>query len=583
MGEPTEAALKVLAEKMCGNNQGMSYSERRGKEVSSLATLDFTSERKAMSTVVSGYRNSKDILIKGAPDRVIEKCSAFFSLQCPDTPADFSAEMKKTVLKHVAILSSQGLRCLALAEIPRAGQLANLNEDNKAELLGDISKYGEYETGAVFVGIVCIKDPVRAEVKPAIADCKVAGIRVVMITGDSKETATAIAKELDIIEEGQDLETSVYTGAQFAKMNAEQRRQAIAGDEGMVFSRVEPAHKRELVKCLIDQGQIVAMTGDGVNDAPALKQAHIGVAMGISGTEVAKFASDMVLADDNFATIVKAIEEGRAIYSNMKAFIRYLISSNIGEVLSIFFTAMLGVPEGFSSVQLLWVNLVTDGPPATALGFNPPDSDNMKKPPRAHDEELLNRWTIIRYSVIGFYVGCATVGIFVYWYLYADWTGDGHTLVSWYQLTHWGECPAWSKADFAPANFSGMDFSQNACQYFTSGKIKASTLSLTVLVLIEMLNALNAISEDNSLLESGVFLNPWLLLAITASMVLHCVILYIPVFAKIFGILPLNLQEWALVFAFSLPVIVLDEVLKVFGRAFNRAEQESRLARKKRQ
>lgn len=313
---------------------------------------------------------------------MIEKCQTY--KKADGSLANFSADDKKKLVSQIQEFAKKGLRILGVGIIFDGGKLADLTKANQEQKLSDINKYADYEIGGTFLGFVCIRDPPRDEVKSAIEDCKTAGIRVIMITGDSKETAVSIAKELQIID--QDGPNVSFTGTEFEHLTADQKRKALGGSGGKVFSRVEPRHKRELVKILIEMDQVVAMTGDGVNDAPALKQAHIGIAMGITGTEVAKEASDMVLADDNFATIVKAVEEGRSIYSNMKAFIRYLISSNIGEVASIFLTAMLGVPEGFTSVQLLWVNLVTDGPPATALGFNPPDRDVMKKPPRKSDD-----------------------------------------------------------------------------------------------------------------------------------------------------------------------------------------------------
>merc|ERR1740130_1447820 len=314
-----------------------------------------------------------------------------------------------------------------------------------------------------FLGVAGMKDPPRKQVAQALVECDQAGIRVMVITGDNKHTAEAICRQIGLFGAEEDLSEVSFEGRDFIEMDKEEQLRILGGQGGRVFSRAEPAHKSRIISLLKSNGEVAAMTGDGVNDAPALKAASIGIAMGIAGTEVAKEASDMVLADDNFATIVAAIEQGRSIYNNMKAFIRYLISSNIGEVASIFFTAALGFPEGLIPVQLLWVNLVTDGPPATALGFNPPDADIMKKPPRNASDELITPWVFFRYMIVGLYVGFATVGIFVYWYVWYDWSEYSHPLISYQHLANWGKCSDFASLfpddkfapDFAPWAASG--------------------------------------------------------------------------------------------------------------------------------
>lgn len=278
------------------------------------------------------------------------------------------------------------------------------------------------------------------------------------------------------------------------------------------------------------------------------RQADIGVAMG-SGTAVAKGAADMVLADDNFSTIVNAVEEGRSIYNNTKQFIRFLISSNIGEVVSIFLAAALGMPEALSPVQLLWVNLVTDGLPATALGFNPPESDIMKRPPRSATEPIVNGWLFFRYIVVGTWVGLATVLGPIWWFLYYE----NGPLITFYELTHFHGC---TNHTFA----NGYD-----CSVFTHDP-RPSTVALTILVTIEMFNAFNSTCENQSIIKMPPWKNMWLIYAVATSFALHFMVLYIPVFSFMFGVAALTWAEWYAVLALSLPVIIIDEVCKFASR-----------------
>merc|ERR1719183_2118986 len=352
------------------------------------------------------------------------------------------------------------LRCLCLATADSPMSPNDMDLDNSA-------KFINYEVNLTFCGVVGMLDPPRMEVAPALKLCKQAGIRVIMITGDNKNTAEAICKRIGIFGENEQTEGKAYSGREFDDLSAGEQKNAVANSR--MFARVEPFHKSKIVDYLQQMKEISAMTGDGVNDAPALKKAEIGIAMG-SGTAVAKSASEMILADDNFSSIVAAVEEGRAIYNNMKQFIRYLISSNIGEVVSIFLAAALGVPEALIPVQLLWVNLVTDGLPATALSFNPPDLDIMDKQPRSSNDALISASLLFRYCAIGGYVGFATVFSAAWWFLYAT---DGPAL-SWYQLTHFMQCLG------GGPEFEGVD-----CKIFEDPH--PMTMALSVLVVIELL------------------------------------------------------------------------------------------------
>ncbi|GKV01074.1 hypothetical protein SLEP1_g13664 [Rubroshorea leprosula] len=580
VGMPTEAALKVFVEKMglpevygsSDHADPQRCSQLWNKMEQRIATLEFDRDRKSMGVIVNSSSGRKSLLVKGAVENLLER-SSFVQL-LDGSIVELDACFRDSILQSLHEMSTRALRCLGFAYKEELSEFATYNgdEDHPAhQLLLNPSNYSSIESNLIFVGLVGLRDPPRREVRQAIEDCKAAGIRVMVITGDNQNTAEAICREIGVFGAHEDIKARSITGKEF--MNHPAQKNHLRQSGGLLFSRAEPRHKQEIVRLLKEDGEVVAMTGDGVNDAPALKLADIGVAMGIAGTEVAKEASDMVLADDNFSTIVAAVGEGRSIYNNMKAFIRYMISSNIGEVASIFLTSALGIPEGMIPVQLLWVNLVTDGPPATALGFNPPDKDIMKKPPRRSDDSLITPWILFRYLVIGSYVGIATVGIFIIWYTHHTFlginlSGDGHSIVTYSQLANWGQCSSWKNFSASPftAGSQVFEFDSNPCEYFHSGKIKASTLSLSVLVAIEMFNSLNALSEDSSLLAMPPWVNPWLLLAMSVSFGLHFLILYVPFLAQVFGIVPLSLNEWLLVVAVAFPVILIDEVLKFIGR-----------------
>jgi Ca2+-transporting ATPase len=381
----------------------------------------------------------------------------------------------------------------------------------------------EIETGMAYIGAVAIMDPPRRGTKEAIATCRKAGIRPIMITGDHLKTAVAVAAEIGLIDS---IDTAVaLEGRQLSKMSDLELSDQVK--EANIFARVSPEHKLRLVTALKENNQIVAMTGDGVNDAPALKRADIGVAMGISGTDVSKEASDMVLADDDFSTIVAAILEGRTIYDNMRKFVLYLLSCNAGEImvmlLGMILTSILFQEPilPLLAIQILWVNLVTDGLPALALGLDPPDADVMIKNPRDPDEQILTKKSIYFIIYSGIMIGIGTLLLF-FIYLLPDIMN--------------GVTPTPEEITFP------------------------RTVSFTMLIIFQMIMALNIRKEEHSLLGREFFRNPYLLLAIASSIFLHLLILYLPFLQVIFDTTGLGIIDWILILFVGSILVLIDEI-----------------------
>ncbi|XP_073260305.1 calcium-transporting ATPase 3, endoplasmic reticulum-type isoform X3 [Populus alba] len=381
IGESTEVALRVLAEKvglpgfdsmpsalhMLTKHERASYCNQYWEsQFKKVSVLEFSRDRKMMSVLCS-RKQTKIMFSKGAPESIVSRCSNILCNDDGSTVPLSVAVRDELESRFHSFAGKETLRCLSLAF--------------KQMPIGQQTLSFEDEKDLTFIGLVGMLDPPREEVRNAMLSCMTAGIRVIVVTGDNKSTAESLCHKIGAFDHLEDFAGRSYTASEFEELPALQ--QTLALQRMALFTRVEPSHKRMLVEALQHQNEVVAMTGDGVNDAPALKKADIGIAMG-SGTAVAKSASDMVLADDNFASIVAAVAEGRAIYNNTKQFIRYMISSNIGEVVCIFVAAVLGIPDTLAPVQLLWVNLVTDGLPAIAIGFNKQDSDVMKAKPRKH-------------------------------------------------------------------------------------------------------------------------------------------------------------------------------------------------------
>ncbi|OAB33812.1 calcium-translocating P-type ATPase, SERCA-type [Paenibacillus glacialis] len=483
-GDPTEGALVALSSKMGMSPHSLGSVYQREQE------FPFDSERKLMSVIVT-HQGGRLLYTKGAPDVLLNQCS---HILWGGNAIPFTGMMRKLVLTANEEMSSGALRVLGTA-------YRELRPQER------VASESEAESQLVFVGLAGMIDPPRREVKDAITTCRRAGIKTVMITGDHGTTAEAIAHQLGILPRG----GLSLSGQELSRLSDDQLDAKV--DQIYVYARVSPEHKLRIVKSLQRKGHVVAMTGDGVNDAPAIKAADIGIAMGITGTDVTKEASSLILSDDNFSTIVSAIEEGRNIYENIRKFIRYLLASNVGEILTMFFAMMLALPLPLLPIQILWVNLVTDGLPAMALGVDQPEKDLMEHKPRGAKENIFARrlgWKIISR---GFLIGICTLAAF------------------------------WLTLRVAPDQDGQL--------------LKAQSVAFATLVMAQLFHVFDCRSS-RSVFHRNPFQNKYLVLAVLSSVLLMLGVFYIEPLQPIFKTVPLGLREWALtIVAAGIPTFLM--------------------------
>lgn len=503
-GDPTEIALIVLGEKY---GLGRDATHSKYKRVSE---NPFDSDRKLMSTLNQEGSHFR-VHTKGAIDNLLKISN---SVLIDGKVMPLTEEIKANFLKIAEEMSDSALRVLGVAY-----------KDSEQLLAPE-----EMEKDLTLIGMVGMIDPPRLEVKDSINKAKMAGIRPVMITGDHRNTAVAIAKELDIAES---IDQSI-SGSQIDEMSDEEFTSRI--NNYRVFARVSPEHKVKIVKAFKAQGNIVSMTGDGVNDAPSLKYADIGVAMGITGTDVAKGASDMILTDDNFTTIVHAIEEGRNIYNNIKKAVIFLLSCNLGEVISIFLSILLNWPVPLVATQILWVNLITDSLPAISLGVDPGDKDVMKQKPRNPGESFFAHGAGLRAVIGGVLIGLLTLAAFYY--------------------------GLWEHGYVLGSAMLSNEALETALPY-------ARTMAFVVLAASQLFYSLSMRSFSKSIFKAGLFSNLYLIGSIIVGLLLQLVVITVPFLANAFEVHNLSLREWGIVIAFSLVPLVVNEIIKLFMKEKN--------------